>query len=163
MVAAEVIGVTDRALRDMTSAPRNRDKTYNLKKLVAWRQQELQMQWASRAGQAIGEGEEKSLERFRAANAEWREMDLAERRKLLVSVAAVRSEILRAMETLRETLLRLHVVLSPRLEGQPLPKISALIEAETRGMLDTLARQFRGRLAEAPEEEETAAGTGTDG
>ncbi len=48
MVAAELLGITPRRLREMRDAPRNRDGSYSLPALVAWRTLEKVMEQVRR-------------------------------------------------------------------------------------------------------------------
>lgn len=81
--AARLLGVTVRTLQRWGDAPRNADKTYDARKLVAWRlSQEAAV---NDALLAVGT-DSPALERYRTARAELAELEVATKRGELVDV-----------------------------------------------------------------------------
>lgn len=138
-LAAAVLGITDRGLRK-GRAPRNRDGTYHLGKLLKWRLAEVEAKYAETAGSK----DNPELERLRAANAQLRELDLAERRGELVSAVDVAQEVQSGTRALTEALLGLSATLTPQLAGRPEAEVSEVLDETIRGLLGDLSARFRG-------------------
>lgn len=143
-IAAEILGVSARTLRDMPEAPRNRDGSYSLPALVAWR---LALE-DERAG-AVESDADSPLDRFRKARAELTEMDLAERRGELLRKHEVCQAVSEVASTMRDGLLGFSHKLAPRLHGLPIDGIAIELDTAVREVLE----DFQDRLTALPYED----------
>jgi len=95
-VAAWVCGLSPRSFRDR-HAPRNGDGTYNIREVVG-----SQLKSAhDEMDLPPGPSDSPAMERWRAARADWAELDLAERRGQVVSVQLIQEAIKEAFVPLR--------------------------------------------------------------
>ena len=139
--AGGLFGLTGGAIAKWHSrhhAPRNRDRTYNLAKLIAWR--EVQLRAESDEVLAREDAPRSpALERMRVARAELSELDLAERLGNMVPVADVERREIDIAVAFRTSLESLPAELSPRLADRSALEIEEELEDACRRILKTLS------------------------
>lgn len=119
--------------------PRNRNGTFDLRRVIAWREDQAAAR-GLKAGlrKAAEEQEADGLRRLRKAKADTEEMKRDERKGLLVSVAEVAGQAHLAGQAVRDSLLGLPARLPEKLAGQSVREIGATLEAEIKRTLNEL-------------------------
>ena len=137
---ARLFGVSWQAVRKWLDygCPRNGDGTFSLPAVIQWR--------LDRAEGAESRSSEHCPHtiRWRAARADLKEIDLAERRGQLVSAAAVEAKWGRLLTVLKQRLLGLPPALAPRVALSDSARAAALLDEGIREVLVDIAEQYEG-------------------
>lgn len=134
---AQILGVSRQAVASW-DAPRNGDKSYDLRRVVQWRVAMVESQAAvADDGKSTPE-----LKRLRRIQGDRAELDLARERHQLVNVTDVEHEWGVLLSRLRLRLVRLPqallAVLPPATANTAIP----IVEREIKGALDDIVREY---------------------
>jgi predicted transcriptional regulator len=136
---AELFGVSTMAVSkwQKTGCPRNPDKSYDLKKVIAWREAKAEQE------RTVAHADSPGLERYRLAKAEREELKLAQDRKELLLVSDVSAGNVDRIRAVRAGLIALKRGLAPRVleldENATLDEAESLIWRHVEVLLNTFA------------------------
>lgn len=132
---AAICGVTPQAVSKWHGCPRGRNGKYDLSKVFAWRQRQLQDELEL---EADGSGADSpALERYRAARADRAELEVLEKRDALVSRVDVEARWGRVLTHIVQAFDGLGKVVAPRLARRDEKEIAGTIRDEVHRAIET--------------------------
>jgi len=146
VVVVDVLGVSRQSVSRWKDAPRNRDGTYDLAKVVQWRLKRMEEDaLLAEEGQAE-KGKSKQLERLRKLRADMADMDKREREKKLVDADEVERVWTRFVTGLRAKIMRLPVeirgaLFEAGLSSEVQQMAQDVADVRCRGALNELAKE----------------------